>query len=105
MLIQPSTEFISLSEAAVLAALQDPDSANPVAAEVARLVAGYAENFRSHIEKLGRIPDKILMAKPTCPIEAVAMGLVLQTTREELARSPSGSRGTGARTGRRRARR
>jgi hypothetical protein len=50
-------QFISLTEAEVLAALDDPNTANPIAVEVARLIAGYGENFRAHVQRLGYIPD------------------------------------------------
>jgi hypothetical protein len=39
-----------------MAALEDPNSGNPIAVEVARLIEGYSENFRAHVERLGYIP-------------------------------------------------
>jgi hypothetical protein len=52
-IVAPKPEFLSLSEQAVLPALDDP--ANPIAIEVARLVATYTNNFRSHVERIGYI--------------------------------------------------
>jgi hypothetical protein len=38
--LNPNPEFRSLSEDALAAALQDPDPANSIAVEVARLIGG-----------------------------------------------------------------
>jgi hypothetical protein len=61
-----------------MAALDDPDPGNPIAVEVARLIEGYTENFRAHVERLGYIPDSFLRAKPQTAIEAVAMRLTTE---------------------------
>lgn len=47
MLVQPKPEFRNLTKSAVLAALDDPDQQNAIAADVARLVAVYRGNLRS----------------------------------------------------------
>jgi hypothetical protein len=47
-IVAPKPEFLSLTENAVLAALDDPDPANPIAIEIARLMTAYTNNFRSH---------------------------------------------------------
>ena len=60
--------FRVLSEDGVLAALDDPNAGNPVAAEVTRLVALYADTFQQR-------PSDILSFKPRWPIEKVALGL------------------------------
>jgi hypothetical protein len=83
--VEPKAEFRSLPEDAVVAALQDPDPANPVAVEVARLIAAYTNNFKRHVERLGRVPPDILRIKPRWPIEAVAMRLTTETIREILS--------------------
>ncbi len=83
--VVPAPEFRDLSQADVQAALDDPDESNPVACEVARLMAGYVENFRAHVERLGRIPESILHVTPQTAIEAVAMSLTTQTIRASLA--------------------
>jgi hypothetical protein len=70
--VEPKPEFRSLPEAAVVAALQDPDPANPIAIEVARLIDGYTSNFYAHVRRIGHIPSDILRIKPRWPIEAVA---------------------------------
>jgi hypothetical protein len=87
--VEAKTEFRSLPEDAVVAAFQDPDPANPIAVEIARLVTVYSENFRRHVERLGYIPADILRVKPRWPIEAVAMRLTTQIIRESLAQSAS----------------
>ena len=86
MIVEPKPEFHSLDEAAVLAALEDPNEENPIAKEIARLIAGYTENFRTHVERLGRIPESIMHVKPRWAIEAVAMRLMTETLRYTVAR-------------------
>ena len=83
--VEPKPEFQSLSEEAVLAALEDPDPANPIAVEVARLVTGYTANFQSHVERLGYMPAAVLRIKRRWPIEAVAMRLMTDTIRQTIA--------------------
>jgi hypothetical protein len=83
--VEPKPEFRALAEHAVVAALQDPDPANAIAVEVARLIEGYTNNFQAHVQWLGRIPSDILHIKPRWPIEAVAMRLVTAEIREILA--------------------
>jgi hypothetical protein len=85
--VEPKPEFRSLTEDAVLTALRDPDSANPIAVEVARLIQGYTSNFDAHVRRLGRIPADILRTKPRWPIEAVAMRLMTEILQETLAQS------------------
>jgi hypothetical protein len=55
-IIFPVPEFTGLTEAEDMAALNDRDPSNSIAVEVARLIAGYTENFRAHVERLGYIP-------------------------------------------------
>ena len=76
-----------------MTALQDPDPANPIAVEVARLIAAYTSNFKHHVQRLGRIPPDILHIKQRWPIEAVAMRLTTEVIRETLAnpRPPDGT--------------
>jgi hypothetical protein len=83
--IEPKPEFRSLSAEAITAALQDPDPANPIAIEVARLIDGYTSNFHAHVQRLGRIPSAILSTKPRWPIEAIAMHLTTEEIRETFA--------------------
>jgi hypothetical protein len=73
--IEPKLDFRSLAEGAVVAALQDPDAANPIASDVARLIAAYTNNFKQHVERLGRIPPDILRIKPRWPISAKVLEL------------------------------
>jgi len=85
----PGPQFLSVTEDAVLAALDDPDPANPIAVEIARLVTAYTSNFRDHVDRIGYIPADVLRVKPRWPIEAVAMRLTTQAIRESLAQPPS----------------
>jgi hypothetical protein len=59
-IVEPKSQYLDLAEDAVVAALQDPDPANPIAIEVARLIAAYTNNFKQHVERIGRIPPDIL---------------------------------------------
>jgi hypothetical protein len=59
---------------------------NPVAVEVARLIEGYTENFRAHVERLGYIPQSFLRLKPQTAIEAVAMRLTTEAIQQATAR-------------------
>ena len=77
--IEPRAEiFRGLTEAVVLKALDDRDPNNPIATEVARLMAGYTANFRVHVQRLGHSMPDILHIKPRWPIEAVAMRLATE---------------------------
>jgi hypothetical protein len=87
--VKPKPQFRSVTEAAAVAALNNPDPANPIAVEIARLIAGYTKNFCDHVERLGYIPAHILSAKPRCPIEAVAMRWTTETIRDSLAHPKS----------------
>ena len=77
-IITPAPQFTGLTEAETMAALNDPNPGNPIAVEVARLIEGYTENFRAHVERLGPIPASVLIAKPQTAIEAVAMRLTTE---------------------------
>jgi hypothetical protein len=77
LIVAPAPQFTGLSEAEIMAALNDPDPGNPIAVEVARLIEGYTENFRTHVERLGYIPHSFLHVKPNTAIEAVAMRLTV----------------------------
>jgi hypothetical protein len=80
--VAPKPEFLSLTEQAVMAALDDPDPANPIAVEIQRLVTAYTRILGDHLERLGYIPAEIL--RVTWPIEAVAMLLITDAIRETL---------------------
>ena len=75
MSVDPNPEFQSLSEAAVVSAVNGPDPAHPIAVEVGRLVAGYTVDFHRHLELFGHMPADVLSIKTYSPIEVVAMRL------------------------------
>lgn len=83
-IVSPAPQFTTLTETEILAALSDLDPGNPIAVEVARLILGYGENFRAHVEQLGRIPESILHVKPQTAIEAVAMRLTTEAIQQEF---------------------
>ena len=74
MLVQPRPEFRNLTKSAVLAALDDPDPKNPIAVEVARLIAAYTDNVQQHV-RLGGMPSDMLRVNGRWPIEEIAMRL------------------------------
>lgn len=78
--IKPQAQYLTLSEADVLKALEDPDPANAVAWEIVRLIEGYGKNFREHVEQLGYIPDPIAQSG----IERVAMRLITKAFQKEM---------------------
>lgn len=80
----PRSEFASLTEAAVLAALRDPDGSNPIAIEFARLTKSYGENFAATCASLGHIPESILHVAPRSAIEALAMAQVTEIITDQL---------------------
>src|ERR1700681_2827346 len=82
--ISPAPQLTRLTEAEGMAALADPDPGNPIAVEVARLIEGYSENFRAHVEGLGYIPDSFLRVKPQTAIEAAAMRLTTEAIQEAI---------------------
>jgi hypothetical protein len=84
-IVAPKPQFCFLAENAVLAALDDPDPANPIAIEIARLVVAYTSSFRDHVDRLGYIPADIFRVKPRWPIEAVAMRLTTQAICESFS--------------------
>ena len=84
-LVAPLPHFLTLTESEVIAALEDPDPGNPIAGELARLIAGYTENFRAHVERLGRIPADILHVQPGSAIEAVAMRLTTEAITDTVS--------------------
>jgi hypothetical protein len=82
--VTPAPQFTALTEAEVMNALADPDPGNPIAVEVARLISGYTENFRAHVERLDYMPDSFLRVKPQTAIEAVAMRLTTEGIQEAI---------------------
>jgi hypothetical protein len=84
-IVSPAPQFTSLTEAEVMAALNDPHPGNPVAVEIARLIEGYTENFRPHVERLGSMPPAIVHVKPASAIEAIAMRLTTEAITDAIA--------------------
>ena len=83
-IVEPQPQFQSLTEAAVLEALADLDSKNPIAEEVTRLIEAYTANFQRLVKRLGYMPPAVLRIKPRWPIEAVAMRLTTEAIRETV---------------------
>jgi hypothetical protein len=73
-----SLQFRRLTEEAVRGALSDADADNPIAAELSRLAVAYASNFARQADRPGGLPPAALLIKGTCPIENVALQIVLE---------------------------
>ena len=77
-------EFMNLSEADVWKAIEDdPWQCNPVTGEVTRLVVQCMGTFRAHFGQDGYVPPRILRIETRCPIERVAMLLVVKFVQVE----------------------
>ena len=74
-----------MTETEIMAALDDPHPGNPIADEVVRVIEGFTENFRAHVERLGYIPDSFLQDNPQAVIEAVAMRLATEAIQQAIA--------------------
>jgi hypothetical protein len=66
-------EFQTLSEETVLSALDNPESQNPTAIEVGRLVASFTRLLQQEQPPITVDPQKVIAVQ--CPIEAVALRL------------------------------
>jgi len=86
-IVEPKPQFCYVTKDAVLAALDDPDPANPIAIEIAGLVTAYTSNFQDHVKRLGYIPADLLRVQPRWPIEAIAMSLTTEAIRETVAQT------------------
>lgn len=72
-------EFINLSEAEVWKAVdEDPEQRYPIAGEVTRLVAQCMTKFKSHFNQHGYVPPRVLRIEARCPIERVAVLIVVK---------------------------
>jgi hypothetical protein len=83
--ISPAPPFTGLTEAEVMAALDDPHPGNPVAVEIARLNRRLHGEFPRPRHRLGYIPDSFLRAKPQTAIEAVAKRLTTETIQQSIS--------------------
>jgi len=71
-------EFIALSEAEVWKAVHDdPGQQHPIAGEVTRLVTRYMAEFMAYFDQRGCEPPRILRVQARCPIEKVAVLMVV----------------------------
>lgn len=70
-------EFTALSEAEVWKAVDDDSGNNRIAAEVTRLVAGYAIALKARVDRHGNVPPQILHVRVQSPIERVAVLMMM----------------------------
>jgi hypothetical protein len=79
MLPAARPEFINLSEAEVRKVIdEDPWQCNPITGEVTRLVVQCMTKFKAHFGQPGYVPPRILRIEARCPIEKVAVLLVVR---------------------------
>lgn len=63
------------SRADMIAALNDPDMANPLAAQIAAAITAYADALNHQAEQQGAMPDPLVLATPRSDVEAFAFEL------------------------------
>jgi len=72
-------EFMNLSEADVWKAIaDDPEQGTRIAGEVTRLMVQCMGTFKAHFGQDGYVPPRILRIETRCPIEKVAVLLVVE---------------------------
>ena len=77
-------EFTNLSEAEVWKAVdEDPEQRTRIAGEVTRLVACYWSSFKAHFHQHRYVPPRLLRVEARCPIEKVAILLVVRFVEDE----------------------
>jgi hypothetical protein len=79
-------EFVNLSESEVWKAIAcDDECANPVTAEVTRLALGFMALFKACVERRGHAPHEMMPVKVRCPIEKVAVLMVVTFLDEQAS--------------------
>lgn len=80
-------EFVHLTEAEVWAAV-DRDDDNSVACEVTRLICCFWKKFLDCAKQYQNVPPEILHVSVRCPIERVAVVMLMGYIRSETGISP-----------------
>ena len=62
----------------LIAALDDPDPANPLARAVADCISAYAAELDIHASRIGAWPDQLVLPAPATEVEAFAFELFMQ---------------------------
>jgi hypothetical protein len=66
------------TRAEILAAMNDPDPANPLAAAIGAAIMAFGDALNAQVERAGAIPDPVVLPAPTTEIEAFALELFVQ---------------------------
>jgi hypothetical protein len=66
------------TRADMLAALADPDPANPLAAAIGAAIMAFGDALNTQVERAGAIPDAVILPAPSTEIEAFALDLFVQ---------------------------
>lgn len=97
--VKPNPEFVALSEEEIVKALDayeaqfegDEDSAeedlapaDPVVAEVARLISEYTSRFDEYCNEYEELPEEVLAYEPDTAIERVAFEIFTDAVHDAL---------------------
>jgi hypothetical protein len=66
------------TRADMLAALADPDPANPLAAAIGAAIMAFGDALNTQVERAGAIPDAVILPAPSTEIEAFALELFIR---------------------------
>lgn len=96
--VKPNPEFVSLSEEEIVKALdayeeqfnddgegeEDLTPADPVVAEVARLIGEYTDRFDHYCEEFDELPEEVLNYQPESAIEQIAFEIFTDAVHDAL---------------------
>jgi hypothetical protein len=66
------------TRAELVAALADPDPANPLAAAIGAAIMAFGDALNTQVERAGAIPDPFLLPAPTTEVEAFALDVFVR---------------------------
>lgn len=69
------------TRAELLAALDDPDDRNPLAAQIAAVIASYGNALAEQANRAGAVPQPLILPMPTTELEAFALELFTEDIR------------------------
>ena len=84
-MLKAKSQFHQVTAAQVREAITESD--NPVAVEIARLIAGYMQEAQAFIRTNGHAPDLLAHVEPSCPVEFAAAVLATEAIRETVAKA------------------
>lgn len=70
-------------QAAIDAALADPNPANPRAIAIAEAIAGFTQRLTEQAQRTAKMPKELLLHKPETAFDETVIRLTLQTLADE----------------------